>query len=124
MGVVGAVGRETLVESELRLNVELASPAEFIPVPEGWEERSPFVVREGRLTFRHFDPYSQALAKLQRGHGRDLADVRAMIERGLVEPRRLLDAFSEIEPNLYRFPAIEPGAFRRRVEEEVRNQHE
>jgi Nucleotidyltransferase of unknown function (DUF6036) len=104
------------LKEQLRLNVELASPADFVPLPEGWEERSLFVAREGRLTFRHFDPYSQALSKLERGHGRDLGDVRAMIERGLVDAARLLDTFDEIEPRLYGFPAIDPPAFRRRVE--------
>ena len=54
------------LKDELRINVELASPADFIPVPAGWEDRSPFVTREGRLTIRHFDPYAQALAKLER----------------------------------------------------------
>lgn len=112
------------LKEALRLNVELASPADFIPLPQGWEERSPFVVREGRLTFRHFDPYSQALAKLERGHGRDVADVHAMIERGLVATPLLLEKFGEIEPLLYRFPAIDPPSFRRRVEEELRNRHE
>jgi hypothetical protein len=108
------------LKEQLRLNVELASPADFIPLPQGWEERSPFVAREGLLTFRHFDPYSQALAKLERGHGRDLDDVRAMLDLELVEPRRILEAFTEIEPRLYRFPAIDPRAFRRRLEEQVR----
>jgi hypothetical protein len=110
------------LKEQLRLNVELASPADFIPLPHGWEGRSPFVAREGPLTFRHFDPYSQALAKLERGHARDLDDVRAMLDAKLVEPRRLRDAFAEIEPWLYRFPAIDPRAFRRRVGEAVRQE--
>ncbi len=104
------------LKDELGVNVELASPAEFIPVAEGWEERSPFVAREGTLTFRHFDPIAQALAKLERGHARDLADVRALIEHGLVSESELLSFFEQIEPELYRFPAIDATAFRRRVE--------
>ncbi len=105
------------IKNELRLNVELASPADFIPLPAGWEDRSPLVAREGRLSFRHFDPYSQALAKLERSHRLDLEDVREMLARGLVEPKRLVACFVEIEPELYRFPAVDPGSFRRRVEE-------
>ena len=102
---------------ELRVNVELASPADFIPVPAGWQDRSIFAVREGRLTFYHFDPYAQALAKLERGHRVDLEDVRAFVERGLVDPGRALAFYDQIEPELYRFPAIDPRAFRRRVED-------
>lgn len=104
------------IKDELRINVELASPADFIPVPPGWEDRSMSVGREGRLAFLHFDPYAQALAKLERGHGRDLDDVQALIENGLVERSRLVRYFGEVEPELYRFPAIDPRAFRRRVE--------
>ena len=107
------------LKDELAINVELASPADFIPLPEGWKDRSPFVVREGSVTFRHFDLTAQALAKLERGHDRDLADVRAMLDRGLVDRAALQVAFAEIEGELYRFPAIDPGAFRRRVEEHV-----
>ena len=33
------------LKDELRLNVELASPADFIPLPSGWQERSPFLYR-------------------------------------------------------------------------------
>jgi hypothetical protein len=105
------------LKDELRVNVELASPRDFIPVPAGWEDRSVFVAREGRLTFYHFDPYSQVLAKLEREHEQDLVDIRAMIERELVDPGRALEYFAEIENDLYRYPAVDPGAFRRRAEE-------
>src|ERR671914_378065 len=48
------------------VNVELASPVDFLPELPEWRERSPFVRREGRLDVHHFDPYSQALSKLER----------------------------------------------------------
>ena len=64
------------LKEQLQLNVELASPDLFIPVPSGWEQRSPMVMRIGRVTFRHFDFVAQALAKIERGHARDLADVQ------------------------------------------------
>lgn len=79
------------------------------------ENRSLFVAREGLLIVRHFDPYSQALAKIERGHRHDLDDVRALIRHGLVEPARARALFEEIEPELYKFPAIDPPSFRRRV---------
>ena len=104
------------LKEELRVNVELASPGDFIPVPAGWRQRSVFVTREGRLSFYHFDPYAQAFAKLERGHDQDLGDVQAMLERRLIEPEQALARFAEIEPELFRFPAVDPRAFRNRVE--------
>jgi hypothetical protein len=104
------------LKDELRINVELVSPADFIPVAAGWEDRSIFVAREGRVTFSHFDPYAQALAKLERAHTQDLADVRALVEHDLVDPARALAYFDEIEPELYRYPAVDPRSFRERVE--------
>jgi hypothetical protein len=37
--------------------------------------------------------------------------VRALLDRGLVEPARLRRAFDEIRPQLYRFPAIDERTF-------------
>ncbi|MCI0634367.1 MAG: hypothetical protein L0206_10705 [Actinobacteria bacterium] len=109
------------IKEDLRINVELAGPDEFIPVPPGWVGRSPFITREGGVSFYHFDPYSQALGKLERAHEQDLEDVRAMIDRELVDPARAAAYFEEIEPQLFRYPAIDPPAFRRRVEDALRS---
>lgn len=107
------------LKDELRVNVELASPAHFIPPLPGWPDRSPFIVREGSIDFHHYDFYSQALARIERGHDRDVADVRAMAEAGLIDPR-LLKFLAAIEPSLYRHPTVDPRAFRTAVEDAVR----
>jgi hypothetical protein len=73
------------------------------------------------VTFYHFDLYAQALAKVERGHPRDGADVQEMIRRALIEPRRALEYFARIEPELRRFPAIDRRSFRRAVEEAFGN---
>jgi hypothetical protein len=104
------------LKESLELNVELATPDDFIPVPATWQARSPFVAQEGRLTFRHFDLSAQALAKIERGHAQDLADVDEMIGRGLVTGHRLEADFAAIEPELHRYPAVDPRSFRRAVE--------
>jgi hypothetical protein len=103
------------LKESLDINVELASPDDFIPVREGWADRSPFVAQEGRLTFHHFELVAQALAKIERGHAQDLADVRSMLERGLVSVGRLRAEFHAIAPHLYRYPAIDPADFARAV---------
>jgi hypothetical protein len=105
------------LKEALQINLELASPLDFIPVPAGWEDRGTFITRKGRASFFHFDLYAQALAKVERGHRQDLEDVRAMLTRGMVNPARALEYYARIEPELYRFPAIDPTSFRRAVEE-------
>ncbi len=105
------------LKERLNLNVELAAPSDFIPVPHGWEERSPFIRREGRISFHHFDLVAQALSKAERGHAQDLLDVKEMLAGRLVDPADARAQFDSIEPELYRFPAIDPPTFRRSVEE-------
>lgn len=108
------------LKDTLPINVELASPDLFIPVPPGWEDRSPFVMQAGPLAFHHFDFSAQALAKIERGHVQDTLDVQAMLDRDLIDPRRVLEYFASIEPELYRFPAVDPPSFRRAVEVALR----
>jgi hypothetical protein len=109
------------LKERLQVNVELASPDDFIPALPGWEERSTFIGREGGIDFFHYDFYSQALAKIERGHNTDLIDVRRMIELGLVEPSRLMEFLSQIEDRLYKYPAIDAKEFRTAVERFVKS---
>lgn len=111
-----ALARIGDLKEELALNVELASPLDFLPPLPGWRERSRFRLREGNLEVFDFDPYSQALSKLERGFDLDLADVRSMVAAGLVKPARLLELFEGIEPALFRFPAVDPPGLRAAVE--------
>lgn len=107
------------LKERLHVNVEQASPDDFIPALPGWESRSTFIAREGKISFHHYDFYAQALAKIERGHEIDRQDVRQMIESGLVDRQRLMELFVAIEPNLYRYSAIDPKRFRRRVESTI-----
>jgi hypothetical protein len=104
------------IKDELQINVELAAPDQFIPEIPGWRDRSAFIAREGHLSFYHYDLYAQALSKIQRGHDKDLTDVREMIDRGLIDKQELRRRFEQIEPQLYRYPAIDPKTFRKSVE--------
>ncbi len=104
------------LKERLEMNIELASPGDFIPESEGWRERSTFIGREGRLSFYHYDLSAQALSKIERGHAQDRQDVREMLSRGLVTREGLRARFAEIEPRLYRYPAVDPASFRRSVE--------
>lgn len=108
------------LKERLQINIELASPDDFIPELPGWKERSQFIHQEGKLSFYHYDFYAQALAKIERGHRIDLQDVSDLITNGLVETTRLMELFSAIEGQLYRFPDLDPKAFRQAVERTIR----
>ena len=105
------------LKEELDLNVELAAPAGLHSAAAGWEERSPLIRVEGKLAFHHFDPIAQALSKAERGHEQDREDVRQLIASGLVDPAAAMAQFEAIEPELFRYPALDPASFRQAVEE-------
>jgi hypothetical protein len=106
----------SVLKERLEINIELASPDDFIPELPGWEDRSQFVRQVGALTFLHYDFYAQVLAKIERNHESDQRDVQEMIKSNLVDPKRLLDLFYRIEGDLHKFPALDAPSFRRAVE--------
>src|ERR1043165_4614409 len=71
----GAFEAIAVLKNRLDLNVELASPADFIPAASDWRERSQPIGTFGPVEFFHYDFTLQALAKLERGHTQDLEDV-------------------------------------------------
>ena len=88
------------LKDQLPVNVEEASPADFIPMPSGWRERSPYVGRFGQIDVFYFDPVSTALSKLDRGHDDDLAAVRTVLAAGKIARADLVSAWEEIAPRL------------------------
>ena len=84
------------LKETLSLNIEEASPADFIPLPSGYLERSQFIGRYGQLEVFHYDLYSTALSKVERGTESDFDDVLLLLEGGRLELSRLSDCFDEI----------------------------
>ena len=101
-----------VLKDQLAVNIELACPSDFIPELPGWRERSLFIARHGLVDFYHYDPYSQALSKLERRHARDLADVENMLRSELIGKEPLFQHFLKIEPQLIRYPTLDPESFR------------
>jgi hypothetical protein len=107
---------ETLIRQlmrQLSINVELASPADFIPLPSDWQTRSPFVGRYGDTDVFYFDYYALALSKIARGTSRDLSDVLLLAQNGLIQRDELETAYQQILPQLGhgRFFNIDPAKF-------------
>ena len=113
-GAFAAIAR---IKEELAVNVELAAPDDFLPELADWREQSPLVGRFGPIEVRHYDLRAQALAKLARGFERDVADVRAMLDRGLVRCAALHAALAQMEPRLERFPRVSGRELRERLVE-------
>lgn len=104
------------LKERVGINIEFASPLDFLPPLPGWKDRSRFRFREGNLEVFDFDAYSQALSKLERGFDLDLEDVRNMVEAERVDPAKLLELYLAIEPELFRFPTVTPERLRSAVE--------
>ncbi len=106
----------------INLNVEAASPADFIPLPQGWRERSTFLTQEGGLTIYAFDPLSTALAKIERGQQRDIDDVLALCRTKALSVDEIIAGFEDIAPRIEReaLPRVHEDDFRRKVEVFVR----
>ena len=81
---------------QLSLNIEEASPSDFIPVPAGHRERSPYIGRYGKLEVFHFDLYSMALSKIERGTESDFDDVLILLHTGRIDMPDLSQYFEEI----------------------------
>jgi len=107
--------RIPVAKEQIPVNIEFVSPPDFIPELPGWRERSEYAFTEGNVDVYHYDPYSQALSKLERALERDLLDVHAMRDHGMIHSDRLVELFDEIADEIYRYPAINAPAFRERV---------
>src|SRR5919109_2868697 len=80
----GAFEAIAALKDRLNLNVELASPDDFIPRAPDWRERSRHIASIGQIQFYHYDFSLQALAKLERGLAHDLADAERLVRGGYV----------------------------------------
>jgi len=108
------------LKDQLKINIELASPDDFIPPLPDWQDRSQFIRQEGKLAFYHYDFYAQALAKIERDFEIDRDDVQKFFASGLVEPDRLSQLFEVIQADAHRYPELNFESFGRSVERVVR----
>jgi hypothetical protein len=113
-GIFQAIAK---LKQELDINIELTSPQDFLPALPGWQERSVFIGQHGKISFYHYDFTAQAIAKISRGYDRDTNDVQAMYNQKLFSLIELHSCFEAIEPELIRFPSINPALLRNKIEQ-------
>ena len=108
---------QKLIE-RLQVNIEFAAPGDFIPLPLQWEAHAQFVGRYGTIDVFYFDFYSIALSKIERGNNRDIADVKLLMQHGIITPDELDNAYQEVLAQLGkgRYPRITPQQFAERYQ--------
>ncbi len=104
---------------QMQINVEFASPADFIPLPSQWEMHAQYIGRYGNVDVFYFDFYSIALSKIERGNSRDMADVKLLVQQGIINLKELDAAYQEVLAQLGqgRYPRITPQRFSERYAE-------
>jgi hypothetical protein len=95
------------------------SPADVIPLPAAFEERSrPASVADeggGRLEVSHFDPYSVVLRLIARGDEPDYVAALEYVLHGWVDPATLEGLLAEVVPRMTNETlAQDPAEFRRK----------
>ena len=88
------------LKDELSVNVEEASPGDFIPLPAGYASRHEYVDRFGQIDVWHFDLYSTALSKVARGRVQDVEDVLALLSAGRLAWDKLNACFRDVLPRM------------------------
>ena len=77
------------LKQKMNINIEFASPGDFIPLPTQWEARSEFIKRYNQVDAFYFDWYSLALSKMQRANRQDVLDVQLLVRQGCVDVNEL-----------------------------------
>jgi hypothetical protein len=87
------------LKEELNLNIEEASPGDFIPLPPGWRDRCIYIGTFGTVIAFHFDLYSTALSKLERGTHIDFEDIRMLLQNGKIIWEKFEELYHSILPD-------------------------
>lgn len=110
------------MKQKLNINIKIASPKDFMPVPNQWEAMSQYVGRYGQTEVFYFDFYSIALSKIDRANTRDLQDVQLLVQRGIITLHELDIAFQDVlaqaqtSQGRARYPRFDPNVFAARYQ--------
>lgn len=101
------------LKDTMKINVEFASPADFMPIPSQWEASAQYIGRYGAIDVFYFDFYSIALSKIQRGSTRDINDVKLLLQQKVITLQDLDAAYNEVLPRVGKGPynRLDPKQF-------------
>lgn len=89
---------------QMQINIEFASPGDFIPLPAQWMAHSRYIGRYGSIEVFYFDFYNLALSKISRGNDRDLIDVKLLVQQNIITLDELDAAYQEVLPRMGKRP--------------------
>ncbi len=101
------------LKQHLNINVEFASPGDFLPLPQNWQSMSRYVGRYGAVEVFYFDFYSIALSKIARGNSRDLQDVILLLQQQVISLAELDRAAHEVAAQMGKgnYKRLDPNDF-------------
>ena len=106
------------IKERLRLNIELVRPEDFVPPLKGADDRHVFIETVGRVSYYHYDPYSQLLSKVVRGFDRDMSDAMAFVSSGMVDTKLFRSLVWAIADSAWsKYPRYSPGAVRKAIDD-------
>lgn len=84
------------LKQRLNINIEFASPGDFMPLPAQWEARSEFIQRYGLVDAFYLDWYSIALSKTQRASRKDIVDIQLLLRQGFIDIAELDVVYQDV----------------------------
>lgn len=102
-----------VLKESININIELASPDNFIPELPEWRDRSLFINQVKKASFYHYDFYSQIIAKIQRNWKQDWNDAKGFAKQ--INPAFLEKLFIGIKNEFIKFPSIDVKNLEKRI---------
>jgi len=101
------------LKKQLNVNVEFASPGDFLPLLSNWQSTSRYVGRYGAIEVFYFDFSSLALSKIARGNTRDLQDVNLLLQQQIISLVGLDCAAQEVAAQMGKgsYKRLDPNDF-------------
>jgi hypothetical protein len=104
------------LRTELDINVEPASPADFLPIPPAMLDQSRFLRHDGRLSVYYYHLPSLVIAKVARGLERDLDDGERLLRAGEVRWQDIDATWDRIRSSPTGWLRYEPDDVQQRLE--------
>ena len=104
------------LKNELDVNVEPASPSDFLPIPAGVRDRSRFVERFGQLDVYYYDLTSLIIAKVARAYEQDLSDAELLVRSGQVSWDAVTRTWALMKVSTTGWLRYEPADIERRLD--------